>query len=295
MQDLRPRRTARSRKDPRTPDDAPGRSRPIPTATATGMTTQPGSGRRHLGSRPFRLAAGLLLTGIVAAEGLKLASDLRHTEVRPPMGVRTGPYNGHWQRETELQRMRRAVQRRDPATWIVLYPGYVDRLIWPPGTAWPEKHWFAPEDIKALALHLHHQAERIGPDTVIFESVILIPDRLTQARIAEHNRHPAALIPPLAFDRRRVPITAGRLAVAPPENDTSLEARVLKCMIGTCHKLPPAPGIVGHPISEALDYDPLTYGSDPTNSRIGFGTLAALPDHTPPNAHAGAATEESTP
>lgn len=235
--------------------------------------------RRHIGSRSFRISAALLLAAATAAAGLKIASDHSPTDTRTPQGVQVGnPYSAHWRQAMELDRRRGAVRPRDPEGKIVLYPGILDRLYWPPSQ--DKKDRLTPEELRMLAAHLHLKADRIDPDTVMFEAMILTPDRETRARIRRRNRHAAAPPPLLSFDRQPVPITAGELMRAAPEQPMTSKEYVLKCIVDTCHKLPQPPGMTGHGIPEWREYDPRTYADDRATSNIGLSTLPPLPDGT---------------
>ncbi len=158
----------------------------------------------------------------------------------------------------------------------MLYPGLLDRLYWPPGGE--KKNRLTAEDIRTLAAHLNLEADRIDPDRVLFEAMVLTPDRESRARIDERNRHPASPPPLLSFDRQQVPVTAGQLMVAVPRQPVTSQEQVLKCIVDTCHKEPEAPGVVAHRISESFEYDPRTYSDDWTGCSIGLSALPALRD-----------------
>jgi hypothetical protein len=233
--------------------------------------------RRHLGSESFRMTATFLMVAAATAEGVKIASDRSPTDAQPQKGVCTGnPYSAHRQQAMELDKGRGAIRRRDPNGKIVVYPGFLDRLYWPPGRE--RRNRLTPEDIRTLAAHLDLKADRIDPDRVIFEAMILTPDREARARIEERNHHVAAPPPWLSFDRQAVPVTAGQLMAAAPREAVTSQDQVLKCIADTCHKQPEVPGMVGHGISEARRYDPHTYGDVRTGGNIGFSSLPALPE-----------------
>jgi hypothetical protein len=241
------------------------------------MTSKAAHQRRHIGSRSFRVSAAFLLATVAAAGGLKIASDLSPTDTRTPQGVQVGnPYSAHWRQAMELDRRRGAGRPRDPEGKIILYPGILDRLYWPPSQ--DKKDRLTPADLRRLAAHLHIKADRIDPDTVMFEAMILTPDRETRARIRQRNRHAAAPPPLLSFDRQPVPITAAELMRAAAEKAMTSKEHVLKCIVDTCHKLPQPSGMTGHAVPEWREYDPRTYGDNRATSNIGLGTLPPLPD-----------------
>jgi hypothetical protein len=280
MDDLRERQTT-------DPDVADAEPPDLPLATPAAMASRATSRskRRHLGSRPFRVAASILVGGAALVEGVKIASEHWPADRRTPNSIAVGnPYSEQHRAEKMLDARRGNANTRDPQGKIVLFPGVLITLYWPPGQA--KKDQLTLEDLKKLAVHLNSVVKDLRPNTVLFDAVICTPDPESQRRIEERNRQmllrPRVMSPAhVRFNRQMVPITVGALRDPPPKKAACLREAAIVCIVNTCHRRPPGnpPGMVGHGIRESVKYDPtIPYG-------IGFGDLPTAPDEP---AHPGA-------
>jgi hypothetical protein len=232
-----------------------------------------------MGSRFFQIVVSVLAGSAVAVAGaIVLAQYWPICRSSVHNVTSTNPYSKQYEAEKKFSEQRGIVRTRDPIGRVVLFPGMLLRLYWPPGQA--EKDCLTLEDITLLALGLEQPITSLKPDTVIFNAVVCTPDTDSQRRIRERNcemrLRPAVLPPPsLNFDRIQVPITIHMLMTPVPREVLSFQDAVLLCILTRCHRLPPGdpPRMAGYPIPARQRYDP----SIPYN--IEFAALPGSEDH----------------
>jgi hypothetical protein len=180
------------------------------------------------------------------------------------------PYSKHYEPEKKLDEQRARIRTRDRNGEIVLFPGILATLYWPPGEE--RKDRLTLEDVNRLAVNLKSVVKDLKPDTVLFDAVICTLDPESQRRVKERNRQmmlrPTAM-PPLSvtFNRQPVPITVGALTRPVPKETVTPQGAALLGIVNTCHRRPLSnlPGLVRRGIRETEEYSPaIAY-------EIGFG------------------------
>ncbi len=249
-----------------------------PTETRTGARRN----RPSIMSAAFHPAASVLLGAALLVEAARIHIEHRPDDRRPPDGVMTrNRYSDHYQAARALSERWGRIRTRDPRGRVVLFPGFLARLYWPPGK--DRKDRLSLDDLRRLAVHLRGRPGDLRPDAVVFDAVVCTPDGESQARIRERNRRILSgltMMPPPAVhvERRRIPITVGALRKPVGQPATTPAEVALLCIVNACHLSPPGdpPGMVGYAIREAEAYDPaLPY-------EIAFGMLPPGPDDPSP-------------
>jgi len=249
------------------PDTAPAEPPKPPPATpaATGGPPELRRQRPHFGSMSFLFSACALAIAAVLVLGLWLASARWPEDRTPPSNVPPrNPYSKHLEREMIVQEQRARITTRDPDGPIVIFPGYLEKLYFPPSDE--PKDRLTQDDVIKLAEHLHVGATDLTPETVVFRAAICTPDPESQRRIRARNRKmmssPAPMPPPdVTFMRHLVPMTVKALMNPAPKTAATPDEAVLLCILKSCHKLPLSEqrGLLGYGIPEAEKYDPISY------------------------------------
>ena len=105
----------------------------LPSAEATGRNTEPGRKRRPVASQALKYVVGGLVLA-AGVEGFRLGTENLPTDGKALSGVPTGnPFSEQHKRAMALSKERGKIRRRDPQGAIVLFPGVLNRLYWPPG------------------------------------------------------------------------------------------------------------------------------------------------------------------